>query len=121
MQPKTRALLQDMLSAGRFVRQWTATATFEEYERNDLLRSAIERQFEIIGEAARRLGSSDPETASALTDVARIIGFRNVLAHGYSVINNAQVWDVIERFLPTLLAEVERLLELAARDNESAH
>jgi uncharacterized protein with HEPN domain len=111
MQPKTPGLLWDMLDAARFVLAETADLSLTDYEQNRLLRSAIERQFEIIGEAARRLAAHDAATASALSDLPRIIAFRNLLAHGYDVIDNAQVWEVIERSLPVLIIEVERLLQ----------
>jgi uncharacterized protein with HEPN domain len=107
-----------MFKSGRFVLSWTAGITFAEFERNDLLRAAVERQFEIIGEAARRLANTDPDIAAALTDVAPIISFRNVLAHAYDAINIAQVWNIIEHFLPTLIAEVEPLLESMTHDAE---
>ena len=75
-----------------------------------MLRSAIERQFEIIGEALNRLRQTDPVLASRIPDVARIIGFRNVLIHGYDRINDADVWRTIESDLPALRAQAAALL-----------
>lgn len=110
MQPETPALLWHILDSGRFVLAETAAVTLTRYEQNRLVRSAIERELEIIGEAARRLSRQDPETAAALTDVPRIISFRNVLAHGYDVVDNALVWEIVNEYLPTLITEVEGLL-----------
>jgi uncharacterized protein with HEPN domain len=75
-----------------------------------LLRSAVERQFEIIGEALRRLAMDDAATARRITGHERIIAFRNILIHGYAEVDDRIVWDILERKLPTLLEEVESLL-----------
>ena len=75
-----------------------------------MLRQAVERNFEIIGEAIRRLEKDDPETAARITDYRRIIAFRNVLIHGYDVIDPAIVWSAVEVDLEPLLADVQVLL-----------
>ena len=67
------------------------------------MKSAVERQFEIIGEALARL---DPETASRISEYRRIIAFRNILIHGYAQIDERLVWDVLEARLPPLAQEV---------------
>lgn len=74
-----------------------------------MLRSAVERQFEIIGEALNRLKKVDPGTLARISDYQRIIGFRNVLAHGYDVISDEIVWDVVENKLPRLGQEIEEI------------
>lgn len=76
-----------------------------------MLRAAVERQFEIIGEALRRLLTEDPSTATRISEHARIIAFRNILAHGYADIDDRIVWGIVESNLPSLLAEVESLLK----------
>lgn len=78
-----------------------------------MLRSAVERQFEIVGEALNRLSRVDPETAALVPDLPRIVAFRNVLAHGYAVIDDALVWQVATRRLPDLRAVLERLITLS--------
>jgi uncharacterized protein with HEPN domain len=110
MQPETPGLLWDMLDAARFVVAQTEHVTLTTYQQNRLLRSAVERELEIIGEAARRLTRHDPQTASRLPDLPRIIAFRNVLAHGYDAIDHVRVWDVVKRSLPQFVTEVETLL-----------
>ena len=68
--------------------------------------------------AGRKLDERDHATAARITDFKRIIGFRNVLIHGYSIVNHERVWRIVEDDLPRLLAEVEALLAGAAPDTE---
>jgi uncharacterized protein with HEPN domain len=78
----------------------------------------LERCFEIIGEALHRLDDRDHETAARITDFERIIGFRNVLIHGYSIVKHDLVWGIVEKRLPILLAEVEALLAVPPADTD---
>jgi len=110
MQLESAKYLEDIREAGRTVLQATAGRTLDDYNRDKLLRLAVERCFEIIGEALRRLDERDHETASKITDFNRIIAFRNILIHGYSLVKHDVVWSIVENRLPMLLAEVETLL-----------
>jgi uncharacterized protein with HEPN domain len=76
-------------------------------------RRAVEREFEIIGEALNRLLRDDPATATAthIGQLSRIVGFRNRIIHGYDTVDDATVWGIASRSLPQLLAEVETLLQ----------
>jgi uncharacterized protein with HEPN domain len=85
MQLESAKYLEDIREAGQTVIQATAGLTLDDYLRDKVLRLAVERSFEIIGEALRRLDERDHETASKITDFKRIIGFRNILVHGYSI------------------------------------
>jgi uncharacterized protein with HEPN domain len=76
-----------------------------------MLRSAVERQFEIIGEALTKLAKVDQETAALISEHRRIIAFRNILIHGYAQIDDRLVWGVVESKLPTLSQEMKKLLE----------
>lgn len=76
-----------------------------------MLRSAVERQFQIIGDALNKLRRVDPDTAAQIPDLARIIAFRNVLVHGYATIDNELVWEVATSRLPDLSAILRTLLE----------
>ena len=75
-----------------------------------MLRWAVERQFMIVGEALSVLRRTDPILASRIPDLTRIIGFRNVLVHGYTGVDDTLVWGVIERELPPLLVALAGLL-----------
>jgi Protein of unknown function DUF86 len=63
---------------------------------------AIERQFEIIGEALKQLSKVAPDIASKISDCRQIIAFRNIIIHGYAVLDKAIVWKVVHRHLPAL-------------------
>jgi uncharacterized protein with HEPN domain len=105
MQPKTPRWLEDIADEAGFVLDETAGRTLAEYEADRRLRYAIERSFEIIGEALARIERTDPATAGRITEHRKIIGFRNRLAHGYDATDHALVWQVIQEALPTLKAE----------------
>jgi uncharacterized protein with HEPN domain len=107
---KTQKLLDDIRDAAKFILDSTAGQTAVGYANNRLLRQAVERNFEIIGEAMNRLRALDPTTAAQISDVKSIVAFRNVLIHGYHLIDDSEVWNVITRSLPRLQAEVESLL-----------
>jgi len=75
-----------------------------------MLRSAVERQFSIIGEALSRLDKDSPDVAAAIPDHGRIIAFRNILIHGYAAVDDRIVWGVIENHLASLRNAVDAQL-----------
>ena len=83
------------------------TKTFDDYTHDPLLRSAIERQSKIIGEALNRLHKVDADIVNQIRDYQRIIAFRNVLAYGYDTVSDQTVWDIIEQRVPVLRAEID--------------
>ena len=93
-----------------FVLDKSRHKSLDDYLADDLLRPAIERQFEIIGEALVWLRRVDPETLDLTRDHAQIIAFRNVLVHGYDAIDHRRVWDAIQNSLPALYGTVVSLL-----------
>ncbi len=105
-----RAFLYDISVASARINEFTSGIDLEDYRGNAMIRAAVERQFEIIGEALNRLSQSDPELARQITDISRIIAFRNRLIHGYATVSDDVVWGVIEGSLPLLEEEVAGLL-----------
>ena len=103
-------LLWDARRASERAIHFARDKDFVEYQADDLLRSAIERQLTIVGEALNPLRQIDPETAGVIPELARVVGFRNDLVHGYASLDNRIVWGVIETSLPTLLTSLENLL-----------
>jgi uncharacterized protein with HEPN domain len=96
--------------AAELILQFTAGKSFADYDSDALLRSGVERQFEIIGEAVNRLSKIDSAIVAVLPDTPRIVAFRNILIHGYDVIDNHVVWDVVQNNLVSLHAHVVSLL-----------
>src|SRR4029079_5662482 len=110
MHADARKLLWDAQQASERVARFTAGKTFVDYEADDYLRSAVERQFEIIGEALNQLARIDPDTADVIPELPRIVAFRNILIHGYASVDNRLVWGVIEGNLGSLREALRGLL-----------
>lgn len=110
MQPKTPKLLEDIRDAAAFIRESAHGLTGNDYQRNRMLRQSIERNFEIIGEAMRRLAQHDPSTVQRIDGYQHITAFRNILAHGYDQLDHNVVWQVIQRDVLRLLSDVAALL-----------
>jgi len=75
-----------------------------------MLRSAVERQFEIIGEALNQLLRRESGIREKISDASLVIAFRNRLIHGYASVSDEVVWGVVEGYLPVLSSEVRALL-----------
>ena len=105
-----RAYLHDVCEACRQIAAFTENCTLEQYCADNLIKAAVERKFVIIGEALTRLRREDPDALEHITGHYRIIGFRNVLVHGYDIIDDATVWSAIVDSVPGLLREAEALL-----------
>jgi uncharacterized protein with HEPN domain len=87
--------------------------SIEDYESNDLMRSAVERQLITVGEALRRAVEVDPVIAAHISDTPQIISCRNFLVHNYPQIDSQEIWRIITTDLPLLLTEVRALLASA--------
>jgi uncharacterized protein with HEPN domain len=109
MNLEAKKLLYDIGQAIELIVNFVQGKRFEDYTNSALLRSAVERQFEIIGEALNRPQKLDPKLTAHISDYRRIIAFRNVLAHGYDVVSDEVVWDVVKSRLAVLRQEVEGL------------
>jgi uncharacterized protein with HEPN domain len=108
--PEVRKYLFDIAEACSRIESFVAGKSFEDYAADALLRSGVERQFEIAGEALSRLLQIAPDLSSRVSDTRRIISFRNRLIHGYASVSDEIVWGVVEANLGKLKDEVELLL-----------
>ena len=97
MKRESNKYLYDISRAASLLRDFISGKTLSEYEDNAMLRAAVERQCEIIGEALAQLARVDEATASRISDYQRIIAFRNVLIHEYMSIDNRLVWDIVDK------------------------
>lgn len=110
-----RKRLLDVVSACEAIAEFVAGKDFSAYESDRLLRSAVERQFEIIGEALNKAGSAETSLATQIPDFHRIIGLRNRLIHGYDNVDDEILWDVVQSKLGPLRAQIESVLHDAGK------
>jgi uncharacterized protein with HEPN domain len=82
---------------------------FQDYKSDVILRRAIERNLEIIGEAMNRILKEDPDFL--IENARRIVGLRNQIIHGYDSISDENIWGVVINHLPNLKTEVENLIK----------
>ncbi|HQT95481.1 MAG: hypothetical protein B7Z74_10570 [Deltaproteobacteria bacterium 21-66-5] len=111
-----RAFLFDIEQACGSVADFTANKALSDYLAEPMLRSAVERQFEIIGEALNQALSVDLTLRSQITGASSIIAFRNRLIHGYATVAHETVWGIVHGKLPLLRQEVAALLSGAQGD-----
>ncbi|OXM45529.1 hypothetical protein CFP71_38660 [Amycolatopsis thailandensis] len=109
MQRDARAYLWEALRAAELLTEFSEGEDFDGYRSNAMLRSAVERQFEIIGEALNQLSKVDSVLAGQVPDLGRIVAFRNILIHGYATVDDALVWQVLTERLPGLIGVLRRL------------
>jgi uncharacterized protein with HEPN domain len=105
-----RSFLWDANQAAEAIAAMASGKSFADFEHDIVLRSAIERQFEIIGEALAQLARIDPALAQRVPNLREIVAFRNVLIHGYATIDPERVWQATEYDLPNLRAALRELL-----------
>lgn len=110
MRPEAKKYRWDAHEAARLIRRFVADKSFADYQGDDMLRSAVERQFEIIGEALNLMSKIDAAVAADIPELGRIVAFRNVLIHGYATVDDRLVWGIVEGKLPLLDAACEKLL-----------
>ncbi len=103
---KDMARLWDMLDAARAIMQFIHNQSFQDYLANRMMRGAVERHFEIIGEAARQL-SEDARAYFPDIPWLSVIGLRNIIAHEYGDILHEKVWNVCINRLPALIEQLE--------------
>jgi uncharacterized protein with HEPN domain len=110
MRLETKKYLYDMQQGAALLAEFVVGRTFADYQGDPMLRAAVERQFEIIGEALSKLARLDAELAGRVSEHRRIIGFCNILIHGYADVDDRLVWDIVETKLPVLRAEIDALI-----------
>ena len=110
MPPEDKKLISDMLDAAVAVRQFVVGHTIDDLRSDKLLKSGVYWQFAVIGEALSQLRRQNPSALDHISEWNRIIGFRNQIIHGYSVIDDEITWRVIVGKLPTLVTELESML-----------
>jgi len=107
--PRDAGYLLDMLEAGRKIQRYLEGKTYSDYQGDELLRDGVERNLEIMGEAARRI--SEPlKQAHPEIPWRKMIAQRNVIVHEYDDLFPLEIWEVGTLRIPELLILIERLL-----------
>jgi uncharacterized protein with HEPN domain len=109
MNERIEKFLYDILTCVEKIQQYTAGMSLDEYLLDEKTQDAVERNFEIIGEAVNNIRKIDETIADQISDAPRIIGFRNHLIHGYDMISDHITWDIIQSKLPLLKQDIEQL------------
>lgn len=110
MNDPTKKRLLDALLACRAIRSFTDGFDLAAYEQDLLVRSGVERQLAIVGEALGAAARAEPSLRDQLPDLGQSIGLRNRIIHGYDTVDDRIVWDVVQRKLPAPEAVIAALL-----------
>lgn len=105
------AYLADIVDACLAIEDVLAGVNFATYEQQRAIRSAVEREFILIGEAVATIRRTEPRIAADISHARMIIGFRNLLTHDYAAVDDSTVFGVAAEDLPVLRRECEALLE----------
>ena len=111
MLPESSKLLLDIRQALEDIEAFTAGLNLEAYKADAKCRAAVERKFEVAGEACVRLRERFPEIYESLHDAPRLVGFRNRIIHGYDDVDDAIVWEVATVKLESLRKQLAASLD----------
>ena len=106
-----RAYLWDAKESADAIVEFVRGRTLEDYLTDHTRRSAVERQFEILGESLRQLEKSAPAVAREIPELENAIAFRYILIHGYAEIDDQIVWRPMQESLPALRDRLTSLLD----------
>jgi uncharacterized protein with HEPN domain len=112
MQRSLCAYLHDILDAAQAIHEFSDGMQMESFGADDLVRSAVERKFEIIGEALRQASQFFPGSVDSVPDLRDAVNQRSRIAHGYFDVNPSVLWRTKEDDLAPLVEEVKRLKSL---------
>jgi uncharacterized protein with HEPN domain len=113
MRPESGAHLWDAAQAARLVHEFARGTTETQFESDLIVRSAVERQLEILGEALNRLRRDDADTGARVPDLDKIVGMRNVISHEYGDIDYEIVWRAVTTSIPMLIPVLDELVNEA--------
>jgi uncharacterized protein with HEPN domain len=109
MQLEIQKFLYDILTSINSIEEFIGNKRdFKVYQSNKLLRRGVERELEIIGEAAGRILKLDPDIP--IDNIRKIVDLRNLVIHGYDKVDDEIIWSIISRHLPEIKRQVEELL-----------
>ena len=103
--------LADAVEAADSILEWTTGRSFDDYLRDKLFRSAVERQFMLLGEALGAADKQDRTLRSRIPELGNIVGTRNAIAHGYFAIDDTVIWSVANELLVATRTRIQAVLE----------
>ena len=103
--------LEDIRMASEDIESFVEGKTVGDYAADNMLRSAVERQLLIIGEAVAQMIQTFPDAEASISNARGIVDSRNRLVHAYYLVADDVVWNVVRTHLPRLKHEVEMLLQ----------
>jgi uncharacterized protein with HEPN domain len=106
-----QAYLIDIKECCGHIASFIADKTFENYQNDVMLRSAVERQLTILAEAFNQASKHYPEIISHISNIPEIVGFRNRIIHEYAAIDNTFVWSIVTIDLSQTHQEVEGYMQ----------
>jgi uncharacterized protein with HEPN domain len=92
------------------IKEFIRDVSMEEYLCNELIQSAVERKFIIIGEALNKAYNINPDIETEIPQLRDIVNFRNIVVHGYAVVKNETVWDILKYHLNDLENNLTKIL-----------
>lgn len=102
-------LIEDLRISIGEIHDFCAAKNFSDFESDPMLQRAIEREMEIIGEALKRLLQiNEKKVERVIPEFRSIIGLRNIIAHGYDIVDPMIVWDVVKNHIPVLARQIEQ-------------
>jgi len=102
--------IEDAVTACELIIQFTKDMDEAEFYVDLKTKAAVEREFEIVGEALNRIKKINVDILAGVDNWREIIGFRNVIAHGYDVVEDEIVWDSVKRDIPILLNQLKKIV-----------
>ena len=111
MKHEIKAALSDALSASLAIQKYPSGFALDDYTRNGLAQAAVERKFEIIGEALSRAKRADPSLTALGFYHQRFIDFGDIISHSVEAVDIQTIWQTVKYELPILIGELRRLVE----------
>ena len=103
--------IEDAVTACELILEFTKSMVEADFYLDLKTKAAVEREFEIVGEALNRIKKIDVDILAEVDNWREFIGFRNVIAHGYDVVEDEIVWDSVNRDIPILLKQLKKIVE----------
>lgn len=110
MQRDPLVYVDDAIKACELISQFIQGMREEDFYADAKTKAAVEREIEIIGEALNRIKAIDCDMLSKIDNWREIIGFRNVIAHGYDVVEDEIVWESITNDIPLLTSQLKDII-----------